>query len=60
VPWTIVRATQFFEFAAMVVGWTTKDGAATVAPLLMQPVAAVDVGAALVEIAVGKPQRDTI
>ena len=35
VPWTIVPATQFHDFAALVVGWTERDGAATIAPLLV-------------------------
>ncbi|MGJ3561841.1 SDR family oxidoreductase [Streptomyces sp. INA 01156] len=39
VPWTIVPATQFHDFAAMVTSWTERDGAATVAPLLVQPIA---------------------
>lgn len=56
VPWTIQRATQFFDFAEMVVGWTTRDGVATVAPLLLQPVAIADVAAVLVEAAAGPPQ----
>jgi uncharacterized protein YbjT (DUF2867 family) len=55
VPWTIQRAAQFFEFAAMVVGWTLHDGTATIPPLLMQPVAAADVGKVLAELAVGPP-----
>jgi uncharacterized protein YbjT (DUF2867 family) len=29
VPWTIVPATQFHDFAAMVTTWTEKDGVAT-------------------------------
>jgi hypothetical protein len=37
VPFTILRATQFFEFAEMVVGRTRHDGSAVVAPLLVQP-----------------------
>ena len=55
VPWTIQRAAQFFELAAMVVGWTLHDGTATIPPLLMQPVAAADVGKVLAELAVGPP-----
>jgi uncharacterized protein YbjT (DUF2867 family) len=56
IPMTILRATQFHEFAGMVVAWL-RDGAAVVLPpLLMQPVAAADVGAVLAEIAVGPPQ----
>jgi hypothetical protein len=47
VPWTIQRAAQFFEFAAMMVSWTAHDGTAVIPPLLMQPVAAEDVGKVL-------------
>ena len=42
VPATIQRATQFHEFAGMVVGWTRQGDVATVSPLLVQPVAARD------------------
>lgn len=60
VPWTIVRATQFHDFAAMVVGWTRRDGSATIAPLLVQPIAPGDVAVALVEAALGVPQHQRI
>jgi uncharacterized protein YbjT (DUF2867 family) len=53
VPWSIVRATQFHDFAAMVAGWTEKDGAATIAPLLVQPIAHEDVAAILADVAAG-------
>jgi uncharacterized protein YbjT (DUF2867 family) len=56
IPRTILRATQFHEFPEMVVAWTRKDQAAVVPPLLMQPVAAADVGEALAEIAAGPAQ----
>jgi uncharacterized protein YbjT (DUF2867 family) len=56
VPWTILRATQFHDFAAQVVGWTTQDGVATVPPLLVQPVAVSDVADALAQAALGPPQ----
>ncbi|WP_052852489.1 SDR family oxidoreductase [Streptomyces avicenniae] len=56
VPWTIVPATQFTDFAAMVAGWTERDGAATVPPLLVQPIAPADVADVLAEIAAGAPQ----
>jgi uncharacterized protein YbjT (DUF2867 family) len=39
VPWTIVPATQFHDFAAMVTSWTERNGVATIAPLLVQPIA---------------------
>src|SRR5689334_9332119 len=53
VPWTIVPATQFYDFAAMVTSWTEQDGAATIAPLLVQPIAPADVADILAEIATG-------
>lgn len=56
VPWTIVPATQFHDFAAMVTGWTERDGVATIAPLLVQPIAPADIADVLAEIAVGEPQ----
>jgi uncharacterized protein YbjT (DUF2867 family) len=56
VPWTIVPATQFHDFAAMVASWTERDGVATIAPLLVQPIAAADIADVLAEIAIGQPQ----
>ncbi|MBF9133050.1 NAD(P)H-binding protein [Plantactinospora sp. S1510] len=55
-PWTIVPATQFHDFAAMVTRWTERDGVATIAPLLVQPIAPEDVADVLAEIAAGEPQ----
>jgi uncharacterized protein YbjT (DUF2867 family) len=60
VPWSIVRATQFLDFAAMVAGWTEQDGVATIAPLLVQPIALADVVAVLAEVAVGAPLREKL
>jgi uncharacterized protein YbjT (DUF2867 family) len=60
VPWTIVRATQFLDFAGMVAGWTEKDGTASIAPLLVQPIAQADVGAILADVAAGAPLRTRI
>jgi uncharacterized protein YbjT (DUF2867 family) len=56
VPWTIVAATQFHDFAATVTGWTEQDGVATLAPLLVQPIAPADVADILAEVATGAPQ----
>ncbi|EIE99214.1 SDR family oxidoreductase [Saccharomonospora glauca] len=56
VPWTIMPFTQFHDFAAMTAEWTEKDGVATVAPLLLQPIDPDDVAEILAEIAVGEPQ----
>jgi uncharacterized protein YbjT (DUF2867 family) len=60
VPWTIVRATQFHDFAAMVAGWALRDGVATIAPLLVQPIAPFDVAAVLAETAVAAPLGATL
>jgi uncharacterized protein YbjT (DUF2867 family) len=59
-PWSIVRATQFHDFAAMVAGWTEQDGTATIAPLLVQPIAPADVAGVLAEVAAGAPLRGRI
>ncbi len=56
VPWTIVPATQFHDFAAMVADWTEQDGVATLAPLLVQPVAPADLADVLADVVVDEPQ----
>ena len=56
VPWTIVPATQFHDFPAMVAGWVTQNGVAPIAPLLLQPIAPADVAAVLAMVATGAPK----
>src|SRR3954452_11025675 len=56
VPWSILPATQFHDFAEMVTTWTERDGSATITPLLIQPVAPADVADVLAEVAIGPPQ----
>jgi len=56
VPWTIVPATQFHDFAALAADWTERDGVATIAPLLVQPIAPDDITQILAEVATGEPQ----
>jgi len=55
VPYTILRATQFFEFIGRIADGSTEGNTVRLAPALMQPVAADDVAAALARVAVGKP-----
>jgi uncharacterized protein YbjT (DUF2867 family) len=55
-PLTIQRVTHFHEFAETVVAWTRQGHVATLPPLLVQPVAAADVGDALAELAAGDPR----
>lgn len=60
VPWTIVRATQFHDLAAMAAEWAEQDGVATIAPLLVQPIAIEDVGRILAEIAVQPANNERV
>jgi uncharacterized protein YbjT (DUF2867 family) len=53
VPYTILRATQFFEFLGAIAGPGTDTVHVPDAP--MQPIAADDVAAALADVAVGSP-----
>jgi uncharacterized protein YbjT (DUF2867 family) len=55
IPFTIVRATQFFEFVEGIAQLATDGQTVRVPPSPMQPVAADDVAAALADIAVAKP-----
>ncbi|GAA1969081.1 SDR family oxidoreductase [Catenulispora subtropica] len=55
VPFTIVPATQFHDFAEMIVTWSEQDGVAPVPPLLVQPIAPGDVAEVLARVAVGAP-----
>ncbi|MGH3096510.1 MAG: hypothetical protein ACRDMV_11000 [Streptosporangiales bacterium] len=57
VPWSIVRATQFHDFAAMVAGRAERDGTATIAPLLVQPIDPADVATVLAEVATAPPRN---
>ena len=59
IPYSIVRAAEFFEFAESAVEWGLKNGHSDVPPLLMQPVAVADVARLLVELATSKPTNDT-
>ena len=60
IPVTIVRVTQFHEFAGMVVSWTRQGDTATIAPLLIQPIAVSDVANVLAETATGQPGEKMI
>lgn len=54
-PHTIIRATQFFEFAGAIAHVATVGHEVRVPPADMQPVAAADVSAALADIALAAP-----
>lgn len=57
VPFTIVRATQFFEFVAGIADAATEGGTARVAPVPFQPMASADVAEAVAIAALGDPVR---
>ena len=52
VPYTILRATQFFEFIPMIADAGTRDGSVYATSHLMQPMAAADVARIVAETAV--------
>ena len=55
VPYTILRATQFFEFLPQIVESGAEDGGVRMCTGLMQLVAADDVAATVAELATGAP-----
>ena len=60
IPFTIVRSTQFFEFAKGIVQSATEGQTVRLSPALLQPIAADDVAAALTDFALAEPLNDTI
>jgi uncharacterized protein YbjT (DUF2867 family) len=60
VPFTIVRATQFFEFLPAIADAATADGVVRVPAAALQPIAASDVVAALAGVALAAPANATI
>ena len=60
IPYTIVRATQFFEFVGAIAQTATEGQTVRVPPALMQPIAADDVAAAVAEAALAKPLNGTV
>jgi uncharacterized protein YbjT (DUF2867 family) len=60
IPFTIVRSTQFFEFASGIAKDATAGQTVRLSPALLQPIAADDVAAALADVAVGAPANGTI
>ncbi|MFC5266574.1 SDR family oxidoreductase [Kribbella qitaiheensis] len=54
-PYSIVEATQFYEFVGRIADSATEDGVIKVPDALIQPMAAEDVAAAVGRTAVGSP-----
>jgi uncharacterized protein YbjT (DUF2867 family) len=55
VPYSIVRATQFFEFVRRIADDATEGDAVRLPPALIQPMAADDVASGVARVAVGTP-----
>jgi uncharacterized protein YbjT (DUF2867 family) len=55
IPYSIVHATQFYEFVQGIADASTIGDTVRVAPVLIQPMAAADVAAAVARVAAGPP-----
>lgn len=55
VPYTIVRATQFFEFLPMILQWMTRDDSVHLSADSFQPILSDDVVTLLTEYTLGAP-----
>jgi len=55
VPYSIVRATQFFEFIKGIADFSTDGNTVRLPPALIQPMAAEDVANAVCRVALGSP-----
>jgi uncharacterized protein YbjT (DUF2867 family) len=60
IPYTIVRATQFFEFIGSLADAGTQGGTVRLSNVLMQPIAADDIAAAVAKVALQAPKNDYI
>ena len=60
IPYSIVHATQFFEFMNGIADAATDGNTVRLPPALIQPMAADDVASALAQVAVGPPLNGTL
>jgi uncharacterized protein YbjT (DUF2867 family) len=60
VPYTIVRATQFYEFVSAIAQSNNDADGIHMPPAKLQPIAASDVSAALADVAVTPPVNGTV
>jgi uncharacterized protein YbjT (DUF2867 family) len=59
-PYTILRATQFFEFIGAIAQGATEGQTVRLPAAFIQPILSDDVVAALVDITLGKPANGTV
>jgi uncharacterized protein YbjT (DUF2867 family) len=60
IPYSIVHATQFFEFVGRIADDATSGNTVRLPPSLIQPMAAEDVASALAQVAGGAPLNRTV
>ena len=60
IPYSIIRATQFFEFVKSIIDFSTEGNNVRLPPVLFQPMAADDVAGAIAGIAMGSPVNGTV
>ena len=60
IPYTIIRATQFFEFVKGIADFSTEGNKVRLSTALIQPMAADDVASAVGRIATGAPVNGTV
>lgn len=60
IPYTIVRATQFFEFVDGIAQFATEGQTVRLPAAMMQPIVSDDVAAAMAEVALAEPLNGTI
>src|SRR3954451_11168432 len=60
IPYSIIRATQFFEFAKGIADFSTDGNKVRMPSALIQPMAADDVAGAVARIAMGSPVNGTV
>jgi uncharacterized protein YbjT (DUF2867 family) len=60
IPYTIVRATQFFEFTGAIAQSATNGQTVRLPHALFRPIGSDDVAAALTDIALGRPLNNTV
>ena len=60
IPFTIVHATQFFDFAKNIAQSGTDGSTVRLSSVLMQPIAAEEVSAAVADVALGQPVNGMI
>src|SRR5262249_8387786 len=60
IPYSIVRATQFFEFIKAIIDFSTNDKTVCMPSALIQPMAADDVASGVAQVVVGRPGNGMI